>query len=54
MDKKFIIYNLLDVLISAEKLKDEKAKEKDTSLTGENSTLYHLKRLREMIKEELN
>ena len=53
MKNKELIYNLLEVLIAAEKVKDERIKSKDKNIIGESSTLFHLKRLKEMIHKEL-
>jgi hypothetical protein len=47
------IYKLIDILIASEKVKDGWLREDNKNLTGESSTLFHLKRLREMISQEL-
>lgn len=53
MQNKDRIYNLLDVLILAEKVKDSKEKQTNPKLSGESATLFHLKRLKEMLIEEI-
>lgn len=52
MKNKDRIYNLIEVLIAAEKHKDNQEKIKNSKLAGESATLFHLKRLKEMIQEE--
>lgn len=53
MNKKDVILNLVDVLISAEKVRDAKEKKVDSKLSGESAMLFHLKRLKEMLVESL-
>jgi hypothetical protein len=53
MNKKETIYNLLDVLIDTEKIRDLKDKKEHPKLVGESAMLYHLKRLKELIREEM-
>jgi len=53
MTNKNEIYRLIDILIASEKVKDGWLREDNKNLTGESSTLFHLKRLREMISQEL-
>ncbi len=40
---------IIDILVAAEKFKDNIQKASNKNLTGENSTIFYLKRLRELI-----
>lgn len=53
MKNKERILNLLDVLIATERVRDSKEKKDNSKLSGESAMLFHLKRLKEMIIQEL-
>lgn len=53
MNRKETIFELLDLLIVVEAARDSLEKKKDPNLSGLSSTLFHLKKLKELLKEEL-